>query len=232
MDSRKFEVVSSGILTIAALAVAASVVYRVFFAPDIAQFGNSSTNAPARRVAEWPDLRKRATPVEGAGGRIVMLEVADFECPACRQFELALQAMKPENRAHLDLGLLHLPLSYHRFAIPSAVAFECAARQGRARQMKEVLYEKQGALGILQWHEMASFAGVQDSTAFAECFESQPDLAKIQSGVELARELDLQGTPTIIVNGWILGHIPTSAQLDSIVEAIVGDEKPALNARR
>lgn len=231
MESGKVEAVSSAALSIAALAVAASVVYRVFFATGLATPVREPADEPARRVAEWQQLRDRATPVEGAGGRVAMIEVADFECPACRQFEIALQSMKPENRAQIDLALLHLPLSYHRFAVPSAVAFECAARQGKPREMKEVLYFKQDSMGLVSWQAMAKDAGVEDSASFAKCFETRPDIAKIQSGEDLARQLDLRGTPTIMVNGWILGHIPNAAQLDRIVEALARGEDPIRGGR-
>lgn len=226
MDSKKFEVINSALLSIAALAVAASVVYRVFFTPALAPSVHNATDEPARRTSEWEDLRARATPVEGAGGRVVMLEVADFECPACRQFEVALQSMKAPNRAKIDLALLHLPLPYHRFAIPAAVAFECGARQGKAREIKEVLYAKQDSMGLLPWHDYAKQAGVGDSAMFATCLETRPDISKIESGVELARQLDLRGTPTIMVNGWILGRIPDAIELDRIVEAIDRGEDP------
>lgn len=226
MASTRFEAVNSVLLSIAALAVATSVVYRVFSTPAVAQSVRNSMDAPARRVVEWQELRERATPVEGAGGRVVMLEVADFECPACRRFEFALQSMKPQNRAHIDLSLLHLPLSYHRFAIPSAIAFECAARQGKAREMKEVLYFKQDSMGLLPWYAMAKQAGVGDSVSFATCLGTRPDIAKIQSGEDMARRLSLRGTPTIMVNGWVLGFVPDAAQLDRIVEAFVRGEDP------
>lgn len=226
MTSKWFEAVTSALLSVAALAVAVSVVYRVFFSAEGGTKGRESADEPARRVANWLELREAATPVEGQGGRVVMIEVTDFECPACRQFEVALKSMKPENRAQIDLAVLHLPLSYHRFAMASAVAFECAVRQGKAREMKDVLFSKQDSMGLLSWHAMANQAGVADSASFAACLETRPDSVKIRTGEALARQLQLRGTPTVMVDGWILGRIPDAVQLDQLVEAIVSGEDP------
>jgi protein-disulfide isomerase len=42
----------------------------------------------------------------------------------------------------------------------------------------------------------------------------------------LAEQLDVQGTPTLIVNGWKLGRPPSEEELDRMVKAILAGKSP------
>jgi protein-disulfide isomerase len=42
----------------------------------------------------------------------------------------------------------------------------------------------------------------------------------------LGAKLDVQGTPTIVINGWKLGHPPSEADLDQMVQRVLAGEPP------
>lgn len=73
--------------------------------------------------------------VEGA---VTMVEVTDFDCPACRQSEPALAAFRQK---HPEVRFVRLvaPMPAHKFALPAGRAFLAARAQGRAEEMAALL---------------------------------------------------------------------------------------------
>ena len=92
--------------------------------------------------------------------------------------------------------------------------------------MKQILFAQQDSLGLMSWQTMAARASVADSAKFGECVEARPDIAKIQAGEEMARRLGVRGTPTIVVNGWMLGAVPSASDLERLIAMFARGENP------
>lgn len=88
------------------------------------------------------------------------------------------------------------------FSEPSAVAVECAERQGRFEPMYRLLFVQQESLGSKPWATFADEAGVPDLAAFEECVKlPSTSFPRIQAGRELGENRNIGGTPTLFVNG-------------------------------
>ena len=149
---------------------------------------------------------------------ITIVEFADFECPACRSFELSVVAkMRRLYPNDFAVQFHHWPLPYHHLAYPAARAAECAAAQDRFAAFHDMVYELQDSLGLKSFASFATQSGVPDSAAFTKCV-STPDLvAAIESDVALAKLVGGGGTPTILVEGVVLGSVPDSSALVRIL---------------
>ena len=55
-------------------------------------------------------------------------------------------------------------------------------------------------------------------------------IPRVLDGKQLGKELDVQATPTIIVNGWKLGHPPSEQELDAMVKAVLAGKEPVSGA--
>jgi protein-disulfide isomerase len=95
----------------------------------------------------------------------------------------------------------HFPLDFHEFARDAAVAAECAAAQNRFEEFHDILFENQRKLGKTGWAELASNAGVVDTTRFKACLKTGDPAARVEADMALGEDLEVSGTPTIFVNG-------------------------------
>jgi protein-disulfide isomerase len=186
----------------------------------------SSTPAPPEsiKLEGWDVSAIPGTRLGSAEAPIQIVELADFECPACAAFYGVLKRTKARYGDSLAVTYVHFPLNYHRFAKPAAFAAECAKQQGRFERMHDLLFELQDSLGLKPFASFASDAGVEDSTSFAACM-AEPDklIPKIEAGLALGERVGLAGTPTVIVNGWKLPLVPNADELERAINRALKD---------
>jgi protein-disulfide isomerase len=174
-------------------------------------------------VEEWPELIAAGHRVGPADARVVIVEFADFECPFCRGY--ALETLPAVRAAHPDdvaVIYRHLPLPYHRFAVPSAVAVECAGRQGRFEAMHDLLYEQQDSIGLLAWDQVAERSGVPDVLAWEACRAEPAVRAGVEADGVLAKRIGATGTPTIVINGIRYERPLQALELEQVIGELLG----------
>ena len=143
----------------------------------------------------------------------------DFECPGCGMFHRVLEEVLRE-RNDVEAIYVHYPLSYHKFALPAARGAECAAEFGHFGSWASALFAKQDSLGIKSWGGYAMDAGIADTTRIVKCATESGVLTSMSQALELAERIDLDATPTILVNGWRLPGTPTKVEIDSVLLAL------------
>lgn len=200
----------TAVLCACALIVTALVVRREVFPPS------PQLNIPDRIVENWDELSSRGYSASPASnpGLPVLLVFTDFQCPACKQFHETTVREAVEGLGDaVIIRYRHWPLPYHPDALAAALAAECAGQQGRFHQFADSLFAHQAELGSLNFIHQAFLAGVPDSTAFAACLKSETTRTTVSSDREIAESLGSQGTPTVLLDGLLLGSIPDSAGL-------------------
>src|SRR5258708_1306014 len=108
----------------------------------------------------------------------------------------------------------------HRFALPAARVAECGDEQGRFEAMHDQLFEGQDQFGLKPLGDYAAAAGVPDLAAFDACIKNPDPIPRVEDGKALGGKLDIQGAPTVIINGWKLGRPPTEQELEEAIKAI------------
>jgi NhaA family Na+:H+ antiporter len=155
-----------------------------------------------------------------------MIEFADFECPFCGSFHKTIKAVRERYPAQVAVTFIHFPLPMHRFALPAAGVAECAGAQGRFEAMHDRLFEAQDGFGLKPWSDYATEAGVPDGIVFGDCIKHTESLPRVTEGEALGKALDVQGTPTLVINGWKVGRPPSAEELDAMVKAILAGKSP------
>lgn len=220
----RFERVLATLLTTAAVAMAAVVVYR-----ELTPRAGPITQAGAPRpefVPDWRDLLRSSRALDNHSGKVQIIEFTDFECPACRRFhQQVLPVIRERFGREVAVAIIHLPLQMHRFANISANAAECAAEQGAFPRFVDVLFAKQDSIGLVPWTALAATATLGDTTSFGECVSTRRGRALVDSGTAIAQRRDIQATPTIIVNGWRLATTSTD-ELIRVVSEIRANRSP------
>lgn len=206
---------SSLALPLAAIAIAFSIVWRTFFAPgDLPAFGTARA-APQLRTANWDELVRSGVRVHGdTAAEVTMVVFTDFECSACAMLHATLTELLPTYHDDLQVVLVHFPLTRHQFAMPAARAFECADEQGLGQQWMNTVFDLQDSLRWLDWGELALRAGIADTGSLAKCARDTSRVERIARGIELGRQLEIPGTPTVFMNRWTIG-MPTKEAIES-----------------
>jgi protein-disulfide isomerase len=163
---------------------------------------------------------------------VQLIEFADFECPFCGKFHTVLKSVRDRYPNQVALTYVHFPLPMLRFAIPAARVAACAGEQGQFEAMSDHLLEEQDSFGFKPWSEFATESGVSDLAAFDACIKMTSPVPGVEEGRALGTKLDVKGTPTVIVNGWMLGRPPTAAELDAMVKAVLAGKEPVQGGRR
>jgi protein-disulfide isomerase len=220
----KLDVVITTLLVVCAVVTTGLVVRREFFAKPPAAAARPDEKPVL--VDNWRNHLTKGTLIGPADAVVQLIEFADFECPFCASYAKDLKTILERYPQQVALTYVHYPLPNHRFAEPAARVVECAGQQGRFEAMYERLFEQQQSFGLKPWSEFATEAGLPDVAAFEICMKSTEPAQQIELGKQLGKELEVRGTPTLIVNGWKLTPAPRLEELDRMVKAVLAGKSP------
>lgn len=152
-------------------------------------------------VENWREETAVGIRIGPTGARMTVTEFMDFTCPFCAMVVPAVDSLLSRHPGDVALVFQHFPLD-RPLSVPSAVAAECADRQGRFAPMYRLLFAKQDSLGSWDWGTFAEEAGIPDLAAFEMCVKQPVDsFPRIEAGRDLGLRRNISGTPTLFVNG-------------------------------
>lgn len=171
--------------------------------------------------ATAPEPPPAAEPRAGAGvpynvlGRpdapVSIIEFTDLQCPYCARF--ATETFPRLKRDYIDTGKLSyasrdLPLPFHDFAIPAAVASRCAGEQGRFWEYREALFASQQQLGSEPYLRIAAELGL-DVPRLEACRGDGRQEAALREEFALAVQQGIRSTPTFVIGRRVNGELQT-----------------------
>jgi len=173
---------------------------------DLADLKKAQPVAPTRRrTGPDPDkiyeVKINGAPVRGPqDAKVTIVEFSDFQCPYCGRVSPTLERLLKEYPEDVRLVYKHLPLSFHKGALPAAKAAVAAGRQGKFWQMHDELFQNQGDLSEAKFVELAGGLGL-DVERFREDYRSAAVATEVAQDMNEARRLGVTGTPGFFVNG-------------------------------
>lgn len=184
--------------------------------------------------AERGDIPRIAVPIEGAPARgaeeplVTLVVFSDFECPHCRDAAPALDHLVASHPGSVRLVFRHLPLPFHEHA---ALAAE-AAEEARAQGGDDAFWRYHdrlvaGSLGPSELVRHAEAIGL-DARRFEIALRGRVHRDRIESDLELADSLGVDGTPTLFLNGRPLLGVPPAPELEAVVGEEIGLAREAL----
>jgi protein-disulfide isomerase len=220
--SNSLERIATCAIVVTAIVVCSTVVRREF--SERTPKGNivAFSNPAPTFVPDWKSFYAAGELIGDSTSKVTIIEFSDFECPFCKRFHNSYAEVKKKYGRKVSLLFVHAPITSHRFAMPAARAAECAREQSRFVEYVDVIFAKQDSLGLKSWMAYAADAGVADSGRFRVCNESDKQVSRIVKGLELSAKIGLQGTPTILINGWRYSRPPLDS-LDRIVARLVAE---------
>ncbi len=159
------------------------------------------------------------SPVRGpADAWVTVVEFGDFECPGCRYEAPVLAQLSADYPQDVRVVFKHFPLDFHARAVPAAVAAECARDQDRFWEMQDALFASPLDDASLQ---MAATRVGLDLPRWGACRGTPAPLARVDADRALGIRLGVPGTPTVVVNGEVIGgrEVPVLEEARAKVEA-------------
>lgn len=153
-----------------------------------------------------------------ADAPVTIIEYSDQQCPYCARF--ALDTFPEIRRNYVDTGKVryaakNFPLPFHVFAVPAAVAVQCAGEQGKFWEYREALFARQTQLPSQPYDALAGELKL-DVQKFSTCRSDGRARAAVQADVDAARAQGISSTPTFaigrLVNGQFEGEVFSGAE--------------------
>lgn len=141
---------------------------------------------------------------------LTIVKFSDFECPAC---QFAAKKLKPFIlRNNNDVRLIYrnfpldgkcnqyVPHGSHYHACNAAFAAYCAGQQGRFFAYHDAVFDNQSSLSEQVFVKLAKQTGL-DMDKFESCRNSAETKQAIARDIEWAELVNIESTPTLIING-------------------------------
>lgn len=207
---------ATGVLVACAVAVTALAVrHELFTRPAPAQ---EAPQLQARRIDRWTALLDRGQWMGRSDAPVRIVEFSDFQCPFCAKAQPVLDAVRRRHPDRISVLYRHFPLDQiHPYARPAAAAAECAGAQGRFEAFATRVFAQQDSFGAKPWSRFAREAGVADSAAFERCLLAPGTLAALDRDVRAGESVQVQVTPTLIINGTLYPGAPSESELEKLV---------------
>jgi protein-disulfide isomerase len=186
-------------------------------------------------------------PTKGpADAKLLIVEFADLECPACREFANAAGKLRmdfPKARFVFQ----SFPLAQlHPWAVKAASFLDCLSRESneKAFTFLDAVYSHQREIeSDVRKTDPAGKAIVDEKAVNAEmrkytewagadpiktqaCADSPATAERINRSVELAKTIGVTGTPTLYINGRRVGN-PSATQYDALKTVVEFEEEQA-----
>lgn len=172
-----------------------------------------SGGVAAELTQEERDALLATVPSDWARGatsspQAVLVEYADFQCPACAQYYVPLKQLEEEFGDRVQFVFRHFPLRQIHFnAQLAAQGAEAAGSQGKFFEMHDLLFENQAQWSGYPREQMrellftyAEQLGL-DKALFEEDLDGSVASDSIAADIDNGLELGVNSTPTFYLNG-------------------------------
>ena len=174
-------------------------------------FGNSNQQAPSivsERTAQ----------------KVNILKYSDYSCPACKVFIAAQEQLKADFGDLVEIEYRYFPLESFPHSRLASHAVEAAKRQGKFKEMHDLVFEYQAEWSPRQADAMGHFTRFAedidlDMGQFMADLDSDAVRAVVESQLQEGIRRTVNATPTFFIDGHKLRQNPQSyEQFKAIVE--------------
>lgn len=158
------------------------------------------------------------------GGKVTLVEYADFECPACKAYYPLIKQLQAQYGNNLHVVYRMFPLkTIHPNAVSSGKAAYAASLQGKFWEMHDKLFDTQDSWAGLSDPESTfiSYAkglGLNTDT-FTKDYESSAADTLMNTSYDQATNIGLNATPTFFLQGQKIADPSSFNDFQSLINA-------------
>ncbi len=154
-----------------------------------------------------PDTTPKEIPLAGSYSEgpenavLTIVEFSDLECPYCSGIATVLDSVSKAYPQDVRLVFKHFPLSFHPQAKPAAAAALAAGKQGKFFDYRFRLAKDFRNLGDSTYLAVAKELGLDMAQFKKDMSDTSAANQRINQDLILGAKLEVEGTPTVFVNG-------------------------------
>lgn len=152
--------------------------------------------------------------VGDSDAELVIVEFSDFECPYCAQSAPVLRKIVQKYSNNVKLIYRDFPLHDNSKLI--ATVARCAGEQMKFWQMHDKLFERTGQISEREIENLARSVGINVSE-LNECRDNPKHDGLINKDISDGLTLGVSGTPTWIINGYVVEGALSEEHWDEII---------------
>ena len=167
----------------------------------------SPTQGPTEASMFPPPSETDWSQGKNTGATLTIIEYSDFECPYCAQLAPVLKEFVNNHPDEARVIFRYFPLPTHSLSIPAAEAAEAAGMQGKFWEMHDVLFANQNTWNTMNADQFSTYLDEQaktlglDTAKFDQDRKSKTVTDKIQAAQKHGIDIQLPGTPLVLING-------------------------------
>lgn len=144
---------------------------------------------------------------ENEGAVLTIIEYSDFQCPYCAQLAPVLEELQKKYPDDVRIIFRNFPLPSHSLAIQGAQAAEAAGIQGKFWEMHDALFSSQDQWATMTAEQFQTWLEDQadklklNKAKFTEDMNSEAVVDKVKKAQEHGIEIQIPGTPLLLLNG-------------------------------
>ena len=132
--------------------------------------------------------------------KVTIVEFSDFQCPYCTKAAETVKEIKQKYGDKVRFVFRQFPLSFHEQAHGASQAALAAHAQGKFWPYHDLLFANQSALQPADLEKYAKQVGLNMAT-FKNAMKAKAYAKPVDADLELGKEVSVQGTPTMFLNG-------------------------------
>ena len=164
---------------------------------------------PSKAIMAKMNLKDE--PFSGAkDAKVTIVEYSDFQCPFCKRgYDTIEQQVMKQYEGKVKFYFRNYPLPFHPWAMPGAIAAECAKLQKPEAYWKlyHQMFEHQGEINPQNVKDKATEylkdTGI-DMAKWNDCFDNKKTQDKVTAQMTEGQSLGVTGTPAFFINGRML----------------------------
>ncbi|MDC0740020.1 DsbA family protein [Polyangium mundeleinium] len=183
--------------------------------------------ATFEKVKAIPSFTKE-NPTKGPANAKVTVQIfSDFECPFCKRVEPTLAELDAAFPGKIRFVWRNKPLPFHKNAMPTALAaMEAFKQKGNDAfwKMHDAFFQDQTQLDRAGIERTAAALGLDVQKVLA-AIDGQTHKALIDADLKAADDASITGTPTFVINGYLLSGAQPLSKFKKIVNLALKDAK-------
>lgn len=209
---------TTAVITVALVTAAYS-----YLLPPLATTKTTNNISPAQTTPALAPAKQEIpisrSPYSGLGedyrkgpddAKVVIVEFADFQCPACKHMDATLTQLVQEYAGKVQVVFRNYPLDQscnsgirgkiHEWSCRAAIMARCAGQYGKFWPYYQKVFDNQKDIDDTKLKSWAVELGLGEEQ-INTCLNSSDLLAKIKEDIALGDQLGVDSTPTIFING-------------------------------
>jgi protein-disulfide isomerase len=197
---------------------------------------NTNSNKNSKPSAELIDLLAKAPPGASPSwtkgdpaAKVTLEEFADFSCPTCGQFHQILKEIEKSYGQKIKIIYRHNPLNIkgHENSYNASRAAEAAGLQGRFWEMQNMLFTNQKTWTVQSesdarntFADYAKSIGIDVEKFKDDSVNNQVVNARVASDMNRGKAININSTPTVIINGFRFLTFDEISKIEMLRQAI------------